>query len=79
MSEAVERWLASPRINLITLAAYTAALAPLVDRFADRDVRTISDREVEQLVQDLVAGTGPGGRKWKRTSINPMLARTKAV
>jgi len=30
-------------------------------------------------VQDLVAGTGPGARTWKRTSINPMLARTKAV
>lgn len=34
---------------------------------------------VEQLVQDLAAGSGPGGRKWKRTSINPMLARTEAV
>ena len=79
VSEAVERWLASQRINLTTLAAYTAALAPIVDRFGNRDVRTIGDREVEQLVQDLVAGTGPGGRKWKRTSINPMLARTKAV
>jgi integrase len=79
VSEAVERWLASQRINLTTLAAYTAALAPIVDRFGNRDVRTIGDREVEQLVQDLVAGTGPGERKWKRTSINPMLARTKAV
>ncbi|SDC55553.1 Site-specific recombinase XerD [Rhodococcus tukisamuensis] len=79
VAEAVERWLAAQRINPTTLAAYTAALAPLVDRFDSRDVRTISDDEVEQLVQDLVAGTGPGGRKWKRTSINPMLARTKAV
>lgn len=79
VAEAVERWLATQRINPTTRAAYTAALAPLVDEFDSRDVRTISDGEVEQLVQDLVAGTGPGGRQWKRTSINPMLARTKAV
>lgn len=79
VAQAVERWLAAQRINPTTLAAYTAALSPLVDRFDSRDVRTIGDSEVEQLVQDLAAGTGPGGRKWKRTSINPMLARTKAV
>lgn len=79
VAQAVERWLAAQRINPTTLAAYAAALAPLVDRFDSRDVRTIGDSEVEQLVQDLAAGTGPGGRKWKRTSINPMLARTKAV
>ncbi|QBJ96751.1 hypothetical protein ERC79_12815 [Rhodococcus sp. ABRD24] len=78
VAQAVERWLAAQRINPATLAAYTAALAPLVDRFDGRDVRTIGDSEVEQLVQDLAAGTGPGGPKWK-TSINPMLARTKAV
>ncbi|MFC9980905.1 tyrosine-type recombinase/integrase [Gordonia sp. NPDC127522] len=76
---AVERWLAAQRINPTTLAAYTAALQPMVERFGSRDVRTISDSEVEQLIQDLVGGTGPGGRKWKRTSINPMLARVKAV
>ncbi|MBU4616209.1 hypothetical protein IM877_15950 [Rhodococcus sp. GG48] len=79
MAEAVERWLAAQRISPTTLAAYTAALAPLVDRFHGRGVRMIGDSEVEQLVQDLAAGSGPGGRKWKRTSINSMLARTKAV
>ncbi|WP_438472805.1 tyrosine-type recombinase/integrase [Rhodococcus erythropolis] len=79
VAQAVERWLAAQRINPTTLEAYTAALAPLVERFGNRDVRTIGDGEVEQLVQDLIGGTGPGGRKWKRTSINPMLARTKAV
>lgn len=79
VAEAVERWLAAQRINPTTLAAYTAALAPLVERFGNRDVRTIGDDEVEKLVQDLAGGVGPGGRKWKRTSINPMLARTKAV
>ena len=79
VAQAVERRLAAQRINPTTLAAYTAALSPQVDRFDSRDVRTIGDSEVEQLVQDLAAGTGPGARKWKRTSINPMLARTKAV
>jgi len=74
VSEAVERWLASQRIKLTTRAAYTATLAPVVDRFDDRDVRMIGDRAVEQLVQDLLAGAGPGGRQGKRTSINRMIA-----
>ncbi|WP_341268097.1 tyrosine-type recombinase/integrase [Gordonia malaquae] len=79
VDEAVARWLAAQRINPTTEAAYSAALAPVVERFGDRAVCTVTDEEIQHLIKDLQAGKGPGGRKWKRTSINPLLARTKAV
>lgn len=33
-------------------------------------MRTVTDESVQHLIKDLQAGKGPGGRKWKRTSIN---------
>lgn len=79
VAAAVERWLAAQRIAETTLAAYTAALAPVVEALGDRDVRRVTADDIETLIQDLLAGRGPGGRHWKRTSINPLLARVKGV
>lgn len=77
--EAIESWLASRRISESTRAAYTAALAPVVADLGDVRVQSLSADAVEGLIADLRAGKGPGGRTWKRTSINPMLARLKSV
>ncbi|WP_270484920.1 tyrosine-type recombinase/integrase [Gordonia jacobaea] len=79
VKDAVEGWLASRRINETTRAAYTAALAPVVARFGATRVQTLEAADIEKLIADLQAGRGPGGRKWARTSINPMLSKLKAV
>lgn len=79
VSEAIEQWLASRRIGPSTLAAYTAALAPVVAEFGDIKAQALTPVMVETLIANLKSGKGPGGRTWKRTSINPMLARLKAV
>ncbi|MFJ7619825.1 tyrosine-type recombinase/integrase [Rhodococcus erythropolis] len=76
---AIASWLASRRVNASTVAAYAAALAPVVERFGDVKAQALSREMVEGLIADLKTGAGPGGRKWARTSINPMLARLKAV
>ncbi|WP_454166289.1 hypothetical protein [Gordonia iterans] len=57
VDEAVTRWLAAQRINPTTEQAYTAALAPVVERFGDRAVRTVTDEEIQHLIKDLRAGT----------------------
>ncbi|ORA64149.1 tyrosine recombinase XerC [Mycobacteroides franklinii] len=75
---ACEAWLAGKRIKPTTHAAYSAALAPVIDRYGDRPVQKIVKSDVEKLVVELRDGTGGRG-KWARTSINPMLARWRSV
>ncbi|WP_082965555.1 tyrosine-type recombinase/integrase [Gordonia sp. 852002-51296_SCH5728562-b] len=79
VKDAVESWLASRRINETTKAAYGAALAPVVARFGETRVQTLEAADIEKLIGDLQQAKGPGGRKWARTSINPMLSKLKAV
>lgn len=75
---ACEQWLAGKRIKPTTHCAYSAALAPVVERYGDRPVQKIGKADVEKLVVELRDGTGPRG-VWARTSINPMLARWRSV
>lgn len=75
---ACETWLAGKRIKPTTRDAYTAALAPVIEKYGDKLVQKITKADVEALVAELSAGTGPRG-VWKRTSINPMLARWRSV
>lgn len=79
VTSAVNDWLAAQEIGPSTRAAYAAALAPVVERYGQRKVQTIEKADVVALIKDLREGTGPGGRKWARTSINPMRARWESV
>jgi integrase len=78
--QACEEWLAAKqlRIKPTTAAAYTAALAPVIQRYGKVPVHQITRGDVETLIAELIAGT-PGRIPWQRTSINPMLARWRAV
>lgn len=78
--QAVEAWLTakSARVKPTTSDAYTAALQPVVDRYGDTKVQKITKHDVEVLIAELRTGTTERG-VWKRTSINPMLARWKKV
>ncbi|KAA8939171.1 MAG: site-specific integrase, partial [Mycobacterium sp.] len=77
---ACEQWLTakSLRIKPTTLDAYTAALRPVIDRYGDRRVQSITKADVEDLVVERTEGTDDRPA-WSRTSINPMLARWRAV
>jgi integrase len=77
--EACEGWLAAKelRVKPTTNAAYRAALAPVVAAYGGIPVQKVRKADVESLVAELLAGTG--GRKWQRNSVNPMLARWRAV
>ncbi len=77
---AVEAWLAAKaaRVKPTTAEAYTAALRPVVDAYGDVPVQRITKADVEALVTALREGTTERG-VWKRTSINPMLARWRSV
>ncbi|ORA27363.1 site-specific integrase [Mycobacterium aquaticum] len=78
--EAVEQWLAakSARVKPTTADAYTAALAPVVDRYGNAKAQAITKLDVETLITELRTGSTDRGA-WKRTSINPMLARWRTV
>jgi integrase len=78
--EAVEAWLAAKgaRVKPTTADAYTAALQPVVDRYGDVLAQKITKHDVESLITELRTGSTDRG-VWKRTSINPMLARWKTV
>lgn len=78
IKEAVEKWLRAQRIKPTTLAAYTAALRPVVDELGSRTVQSITKDDVETLVQALQEGTTSRG-VWTSTTINPMLARWRAM
>lgn len=78
--EACTAWLDAKctRVKPTTAAAYRGNLAPVIETFGDRGVQELTKRDVETLITELRNGTGRHG-VWKRTSINPMLARWKAV
>lgn len=80
VEQACKAWLRAKalRIKPTTLDAYTAALAPVIARYGDRRVQSITKSDVEQLVAELRAGSALRA-PWKRTSINPMLARWRNV
>lgn len=78
IKDAVEKWLRAQRIKPTTLAAYTAALRPVVDELGSRTVQSITKDDVESLVQALQDGTTARG-VWTSTTINPMLARWRAM
>lgn len=91
--QAVDAWLSGQRIRQTTMAAYVASLRPLVDMLGDRAIQSITKNDIESVVQTLRAGTsvmgawrGPEKFKtkrvrspWAATSINPMLARIRAI
>lgn len=78
VKQACEEWLAGQRIKRTTATAYAAALQPVIDRYGARKCQQITKADVEALVVELRDGTGPRSR-WQHTSINPMLARWRAV
>jgi integrase len=78
--QACEAWLAAKKLRIkpTTHAAYSAALAPVIQRFGKVPVQAITRADVETLIAELLAGSGVRV-PWKRTSINPMLARWRSV
>jgi integrase len=80
VKQACEAWLAAKRLRIkpTTYAAYAAAMAPVIQRYGRVPVQAITRADVETLIGELVAGSA-GRVPWKRTSINPMLARWRAV
>jgi integrase len=80
VKEACEQWLAAKALRLkpTTIDAYTAALAPVIERYGDRRVQSITKADVEALIVELRAGTTLRV-PWARTSINPLLARWRNV
>lgn len=80
VKQAIEAWLSakSARVKPTTGDAYTAALQPVVDRYGDVLAQKITKLDVETLITELRTGSTDRG-VWKRTSINPMLARWKTV
>jgi integrase len=80
VNEACEQWLAAKALRLkpTTMDAYTAALAPVIERYGDRRVQSIAKADVEALVVELRDGSACRV-PWQRTSINPMLARWRNV
>ncbi|WND56477.1 hypothetical protein NWT09_29280 [Mycolicibacterium sp. jd] len=80
VQQAVEQWLAAKaaRVKPTTADAYTAAPTPVVARYGDVLAQKITKHDVETLITELRTGTTERG-VWKRTSINPMLARWKSV
>lgn len=78
--EAVVQWLTakSACVKPTTADAYTAALAPVVDKYGDAPAQKITKLDVETLITELRTGSTDRG-VWKRTSINPMLARWRTV
>ena len=80
VERACKDWLAAKALRLkpTTMDAYTAALAPVIERYGDRRVQSITKADVEALVVELRAGSACR-QPWARTSINPMLARWRNV
>lgn len=79
VKRAVEEWLEAQQLAPAARAAYAAALAPVVERYGKKKAQSIEKRHVVDLIKDLREGNGPGGRKWARTTINPMRARWQSV
>ncbi|WP_081336272.1 tyrosine-type recombinase/integrase [Mycobacteroides chelonae] len=95
VQEAVDSWLLGQRIRPKTMSAYVTSLRPIVDHLGNRPVQSITKDDIETVVQALRTGTSKMGTwnapnklkksakkmrsKWAATSINPMLARTRAI
>lgn len=93
--QAVDSWLVGQRIRPKTMSAYVTSLRPLVDALGDKPVQQVTKDDIEVVVQSLVAGTSAMGTwrapekltknkketraAWAATSINPMLARARAI
>jgi integrase len=93
--QAVDAWLAGQRIRPKTRAAYITALRPVVDHLGDRPVQSITKADIETVVTALRDGRSPMGTwnapkklpksakkirsPWAASSINPMLARLRAI
>lgn len=80
VAQACSAWLDAKcsRVKPTTAAAYRAAMAPVIAEYGDRPVQQLTKADVERLIAALRDGTGDRAA-WKRTSINPMLARWKNV
>ncbi|MBE5460964.1 tyrosine-type recombinase/integrase [Mycobacteroides abscessus] len=95
VQDAVDSWLLGQRIRPKTMSAYVTSLRPIVDHLGSRPVQSITKDDIETVVQALRTGTSKMGTwnaptklkksakkvrsKWAATSINPMLARTRAI
>lgn len=93
--QAVDAWLAGQRIRPKTRAAYVTSLRPVVDHLGDRPVQTVTKADIEGVVAALRDGTSKVGdwnaaaklpksakttrSPWSPASINPMLARLRAI
>jgi integrase len=93
--QAVDAWLAGQRIRPSTNSAYINALRPVVDHLGDRPVQTITKADIETVVTALRNGKSATGTwnapttltksakkvrdPWSASSINPMLARLRAI
>lgn len=78
MRKAVEDWLAGQRVEQTTSEAYTYALVPVVEVLGDTAAQDVKKRDIEALVQRLIAGTTSRGA-WAAPTINAMLSRLRAV
>ncbi|WP_158167419.1 site-specific integrase [Mycolicibacterium smegmatis] len=80
VKEAVEQWLTAKcsRVKPTTAAAYTFALAPVVERYGSVKVQRLTKLDAEALITELRTGSDERAA-WARTTINPMLARWKTV
>lgn len=80
VGQACTAWLDAKcsRVKPTTAAAYRGNLAPVTDRYGEVPVQKLTKADVEALITELRNGAGERG-VWKRTSINPMLARWKRV
>lgn len=95
VQEAADSWLLGQRIRSKTMSAYVTSLRPIVDHLGNRPVQSITKDDIEAVVQAVRTGTSKMGTwnaptklkksakkmrsKWAATSINPMLARTRAI
>ena len=95
VQQAVDAWLMGQRIRPSTRSAYVNALRPVVDHLGDRRVQTITKADIELVVAALRDGTSATGTwnapttltksakkvrdPWSASSINPMLARLRAI
>lgn len=80
VGQACAAWLEAKcaRVKPTTAAAYRGNLAPVIARYGPLPVQKLTKADVEALITELRTGAGDRG-VWKRTSINPMLARWKRV
>lgn len=95
VQQAVDAWLSGQRLRPKTRSAYVTALRPVVDALGDKAVQKVTKADIEAVVRSLAEGTSKTGTwnapikltknakevraPWAPTSINPMLARLRAI